>query len=157
MAGKHNSCDDTDCGGPETGVHETHVVSVCCQRMCVCVCCTARGCVWGQLEVRRHTWHISSIWSAPHFLCQTKPWLTPINYGPLRTDTAILPESLRMPKSGKLPGSKARVFPRGRILCQGLMDIQGWTRPHIRFRLNWPFATSYTVRADPVTNSALWN
>ena len=35
------------------------------------------------------------------------------------------------------------------------MDIQGWTRPHIRFRLNWPFALAYTVRADPVTNSGL--
>ena len=50
MVGKYNSRDDMNWVGQEL--------------VWRCVCCQ-RGCVWGQLEARHHTWHISSIWADP--------------------------------------------------------------------------------------------
>ena len=114
------------------------------ERMCV-------RSVGGAAPHMTHLLHLGGPWT---FCARPNPDSHPSIMEPLRTDTAILPESLKMlPKSGKLPASASRLaymFPRGRILCQGLMDIQGWCRPHIRFRLNWPFALSYTAFADPV-------
>ena len=67
------------------------------ERMCV-------RSVGGAAPHMTHLLHLGGPWT---FCARPNPDSHPSIMEPLHTDTAILPESLKMPKSGKVPGSKA--------------------------------------------------